>query len=180
MSTADEKIVLGSGKIYTAEFTGEIPTDAVLEVDANLLGLISGGATLEYKPEFYTAEDDLGLKQKTVITKEDVTLKSGLMSFNGKTLKKLAATASVTEAAGKRTLKIGGVANQDRKSYLIRFLHEDDIDGDIRVTIVGNNQAGFALAFMRDKETVVDVEFKAMALDATGTKIMFVEDIPTV
>jgi hypothetical protein len=181
MPTADEKIVLGSGKLYIDEFVGSvIPTDLLLEVDANLLGLIQGGATLEYKPKFYEATDDLGLVSKTVLTEEEVTLKSGIMTWNGNTLEKLCSTARVTEAAGKRTVKIGGVGMQNGKQYIIRFVHKDTVDGDIRVTIVGNNQAGFSFKFLKDKETIVDAEFKAMPLDDEGTKIIFEEDIPTV
>jgi len=179
-ATLEEKIVLGSGKIFIDEFVTTIPTDLLLEVDANLLGLIQGGATVEYKPEFYTAEDDLGLVSKTIITKEEVMLKSGIMTFNGATLKKLSATARVVEAAGKRTVKIGGLKNNDGKKYVIRFVHEDPSDGDIRVTIVGNNQAGFSLAFAKDKETVIDAEFKAAPHDTEGTLIIYEEEIPTV
>ena len=40
------KIVLGSGKLYATEFTDTIPEDSTLETDDNILGLISGGATL--------------------------------------------------------------------------------------------------------------------------------------
>lgn len=179
MATAGEKIVLGSGKLYISEFTNNtIPDDATLEVETNLLGLIQGGATLEYKPKFVEVTDDLGLVSKTVLTEEEVTLKSGVMTWNGNTLAKLCATARVTEASGKRTVKIGGLGKQDGKQYVIRFVHEDAVDGDIRVTIVGNNQAGFTLAFAKDKETVVDAEFKAMPMDSEGTKIIYEEEIP--
>jgi len=181
MIDGKEKIVLGSGKLYTIEFAGEIiPVDEVLEVEENLLGLIQGGATLEYKPKFYEATDDLGLVSKTVLTEEVVTLKSGIMTWCGKTLAKMCATARVTEtpATGKRTVKIGGMNNQDRKKYVIRFVYLDAVDGDIRVTIVGNNQAGFSFKFAADKETVVDAEFIAAPMDSEGTKIIFEEDIP--
>jgi len=181
MIDGKEKIVLGSGKLYTIEFAGEtIPTDAILEVEENLLGLIQGGATLEYKPKFYEATDDLGLVSKTVLTEEVVTLKSGIMTWCGKTLTKMCATARVTEtpATGKRTVKIGGMSNQDGKKYVIRFVYLDAVDGDIRVTIVGNNQAGFTFKFAADKETVVDAEFIAAPMDDEGTKIIFEEDIP--
>lgn len=180
MSTAGDKIVLGSGKLYTSVFSGTIPDDATLETESNLLGLIQGGATLEYKPKFYEVTDDLGLVQKTILTEEEVTMKSGILTWCGKTLAKLCATARVTEAAGKRTVKIGGLANQDGKQYVIRFVHEDATDGDIRVTIVGNNQAGFSFKFLKDKETVVDAEFKAAPLDSEGTKIIYEEEIPVV
>lgn len=178
--TAGDKIVLGSGKLYTTEFTGGvIPDDKTIEVDTNLLGLIQGGATLQYKPKFVTVTDDLALRCKTILTEEEVTLKSGIMTWCGKTLTRLCATAAVTEAAGKRTVKIGGIANQDGKQYVIRFVHFDAVEGYTRVTIVGNNQAGFSLAFVKDKETVIDAEFTAMPMDNVGTKIIYQEDIPT-
>lgn len=183
MATAGEKIVLGSGKLYTEVFDkGVIPTDDIIETDANLLGLIEGGATLEYKPKFVEVSDDLGIASKSIMTEEEATLKSGIMTWNGNTLAKLCSTARVKEdtAKGKRTVKIGGVGNQDGKLYVIRFVHEDKLDGDIRVTIVGSNQAGFKFDFKKDKATVVDAEFKAMPLDKEGTKIIYEEEIPVI
>lgn len=178
-----EKIVLGSGKLYTAEFTGEIgDLKALIQqiaVEENLLGLISGGATVEYKPEYYEAKDDLGIASKTVITNEDASMKSGVMTWNGNTLKKICATARVTEENGLRIVKIGGVSKQDGKDYMILFVHEDAQDGNTYVLIVGSNQSGFSFAFAKDKETVIDVEFKAKSLiDNEGTKIIYAEDIP--
>lgn len=180
MPTADEKIVLGSGTLYCMEFTGAMPADAAIEVEANKLGYIQGGASLEYKPEFYEATDDLGKVTKAIITKEEALLKSGIMTWNGNTLKKLSSTARVTEdtVTGKRTVKIGGITNNDGKKYVIHFVHEDPVDGDIRVTIVGQNQAGFTLAFVKDKETVINAEFKAQPQDAEGTLILYTEEIP--
>ena len=106
-----EVITLGSGKLYITEYVGTIPTDLLLETSDNLIGYISGGASLQYTPESYTATDDLGYAQKTVITAEEVLLTSGIMTWNGQTLEKLSATGRVTEntTTGKRTLKIGGV-----------------------------------------------------------------------
>jgi hypothetical protein len=170
-----EKIVLGSGKLFAMEFTGEVPDDATIENELNRIGKISGGASIEYKPSFYTAKDDSNSVSKTIITDEEVTLKSGIMTWNGKTLAKLSSTARVTEAAGIRTVKIGGVSNNNGKKYVIRFLHEDPEDGDARVTIVGQNQAGFSMAFAKNKETVVDAEFKAEPLDSEGTLLIFSE-----
>lgn len=179
MSTGAEKIVLGSGKLYLTEMdSGLIPADASIETESNVLGYIQGGATLEYKPEYYTAEDDQGLAKKTILTKEEAILKSGIMTWNGTTLKKLCSTARVTEADGKRVVKIGGIGKQDGKKYIIRFLHEDATDGDIRITIAGRNTAGFSLAFAKDKETVIDAEFVAQPQDLEGTLILYEEEIP--
>lgn len=173
-----ESIVLGSGKVYISEFTGEIPADKTIETEPNLLGLIQGGASISYKPSFYEAKDDLGLVSKKFITNEEAIFKSGIMTWNGKTLSKLCSTARVSETtpdANTRTVKIGGAGNYDGKKYIIRFVHKDPVDGDIRVTIVGSNEAGLELAFAKDKETVINAEFKAQPQDEEGTLILYTE-----
>lgn len=178
MAEEKQKITLGSGKLYTAVFAGTIPTNELLEIPTNLLGLIEGGAAIEYKPKFVTVTDDLGLASKTILTEEEATIKSGVMTWNAKTLAKICNTARVTETTTLRTVKIGGIANQDGKQYVIRFVHLDAIDGDVRVTIVGSNQAGFKMAFTKDKATIVDAEFKAEPNDDKGTLIIYEETIP--
>ena len=170
-------ITLGSGKLYIVEFTGQITSNEEIEKEENLIGYIQGGAELEYKPEFYTAEDDLGKAKKTIITKEEAKMKSGVMTWNGETLRKLSATGRVTEADGVRTVKIGGIDNNDNKSYVIHFVHKDAVDGDVRVTIVGKNTAGYTLSFAKDKETVIDAEFEAIPSDDEGTLIVYQEEI---
>ena len=179
MSTNGEKIILGSGKLYVTEYSGAIPVDNMIEAASNLLGYIQGGATLSYKPSFYIAEDDLGLVKKQILTKEEVSIKSGIMTWNGDTLKRLVSTARVTEngVTMKRLVKIGGIGNQDGKRYIVRFVHEDATDGDVRVTIVGGNQGELALSFAKDKETVIDAEFIAVPHDSEGTLVLFEEDI---
>ncbi|MDY3368404.1 hypothetical protein [Zhenhengia yiwuensis] len=172
-----ESIVLGSGKVYITEFTNTIPEDDVIETEANLLGLVQGGASINYSPSFYECKDDLGLVSKKFITQEDAVFKSGVMTWNGKTLEKLCSTARITEDSESktRTVKIGGAGNYDGKSYIIHFVHKDAVDGDIRVTIVGSNEAGFELAFAKDKETVINAEFKARPQDSEGTLILYKE-----
>lgn len=174
-----ESIVLGSGKLYITEFNDgdELPSNETVEVDGNLLGHISGGATIEYKPTFYTAKDDLGAVSKTILTEEEATLKSGLITWCGETLEKICSTARVTTSGNKRIVKVGGVGKQNRKKYFIHFVHEDKEDGDIRVSIVGKNEAGFSFAFAKDAATTVDTEFKAHPMDKEGTLIYYEEEI---
>lgn len=171
-----ERIILGSGKVYVKEFTGEVPADSAIEVDENRLGHISGGATLEYKPSYTKVKDDLGKVTKTILTDEEAKFKTGILTFDGNKLAILCNTGRVTEAAGIRTVKIGGIDNYDGKKYLIHFVHEDKEDGDVRVTIVGQNEAGFSLAFQKDKETVIDAEFACQAMDDDGTLITYTEE----
>lgn len=46
----NDQIVLGSGKLYVAAYTGEVPTADIIETEENRVGYIKGGASLEYKP----------------------------------------------------------------------------------------------------------------------------------
>lgn len=182
---ASERIVLGSGKLFCITATktdGEyvIPADSALEDEDNLLGWIQGGATVEYTPEFYVAKDDLGHVQKKFITNEEVKLTSGIMTWNTAVLKKLVSTGVETSEAGKAKLKVGGVENFTDTQYVLRFLHQDKIDGDIRITVVGSNQAGFSVAFQKDQETVVNAEFLATPQDKAGTLLIVEFDDPSV
>ena len=176
--TGEEKVVLGSGKLYVAVFdekTG-IPEDAVLETETNRLGDIQGGATLSYTPEFYTLEDDLGLVKKVFLTKETATLKTGILTWNGNTLAKLLSTAEITEDTSKkkRIVKIGGLGRFNETDYVIRFVHATNGN---RVTIVGKNSGGLEFAYQPSQETVINAEFSAVPQDSDGTLITFEEDM---
>ena len=164
-----ERIVLGSGYLYVADFDGkskQLPENAEIEKDENILGLISGGAEVVYKPSYYEAKDDMGKVSKTILTEEEATLKSGVMTWCGKTLEKLCETARVAEDKTKkvRKVKIGGVGNATGKKYVLHFVHKDETDGD-------------SFAFAKDKETVIDTEFKAAPQDDEGTLIHYEEDM---
>lgn len=178
---SNKTITLGSGKLYCVEYDSStgIPENNVIETEENRLAYIKGGAALAYAPEYYTAEDDLGQVKKRVIQTEEVTFKSGIMTWNGPVLQKLSNTGRVTEENGIRTTKIGGTNNYDGKSYLFHFVHEDKVDGNVRITIVGQNTAGFELTFAKDAETVIDAEIAALPCDNEGTLIIMQEEIDT-
>lgn len=170
-----DDIMLGSGEIYCVTFTGTLPTDEEIETPDNLLGAISGGASVNYKATYYTAKDDSGTYQKKILTDEDATMKSGVLTWKATTLEKICSTAKVTETATRRTVKIGGMGNYDDRSYVLRFVHKEGGIPDVRLTINGTNEAGFELAFTKNKETVLDAEFKALPIDKRGTLIIYEE-----
>lgn len=172
-------ITLGSGDLMIKEFTDEMPAYTEFNPETDLLGRIKGGATLEYSGEWYTATDDTGKVSKTIITEEEATLTSGIITWNGNTLSKLCATGRVTDDTEKgiRTVKIGGISNNDGKSYALCFHHTDKIDGDVWIVIRAVNQGGFSLAFVKDEETVIDAEFTCLPQDDEGTLIQYVEEI---
>ena len=179
MAKRDNKtITLGSGKLYLTAFSDSMPTVDTLCVDGNLLGYIKGGASLEYTEETYEEKDDLGYVSKVITTSEEAILKCGLLTWNGTTLKKLIDRCGSTEAAGKRTTKIGGAGNAQGGYYAICFHHEDKTDGDLWILIKGRNTAGATLTFAADSGTVIEPEFKAMPHDDNGTLVELIEEIP--
>lgn len=179
------RIVVGSCDVYVSDYDGKNINEAnIIEtvcVKEKRFAHIKGGASVEYKPTSYTAKDDKGLVSKTVLTDEDAIVKSGFMTISPDMLNILTSTGRVEEITSKdkkyKSLKIGGINNFNGKYYVIVLHHQDKIDGDIYVIIVGNNEAGFTLNFQKDKETVVDAEFKAHPSDDEGTLITYLEEV---
>ena len=170
-------ITLGSGDLMIKEFTGAVPEYTEFDAENDLLGRIQGGATIEYSGEWYEAKDDTGKAVKTIITSEEAILKSGIITWNGKTLDKLCSTARVEDKDGIRVVKIGGVGNNKGKSYVLCFHHSDPADGDVWLLVKAVNQGGFSIAFTKDKETIIDAEFKCLPQDDEGTLIQYIEQV---
>ena len=173
-----EEYTLGSGDLFIKEYTaGTAVTAEDVITNGERLGEIKGGASLEYTTETKEDSSDLGRTKIVIISKEDVVLKSGVMTWNGKTLEKLCQTARVTkdDSAKKRTIKIGGLANAANKSYAVAFQYKGDGKKGLTVLIVGKNTAGFTVSFSSDNATVIDAEFKAQALDNDGTLVVIEE-----
>ncbi len=181
MKGSKEKVTLGSGKLYIDEFTGRLPEfEQLLAQMANKehqAGWIKNGASVEYKPTMTTEKDDLGYVVKEVLTEEEATFKSGLFTWNAETLQKLCSTARIETKGKYRILKIGGAGNDDGKQYVILFVHEDKVEGNCYLVIVGRNSAGFTITYAADSATVIDAEFGCKPQDEDGTLIQFVEEI---
>ena len=176
-----EEYTLGSGDLFIKEYTaGSSVTAEDVISTGERLGEIKGGASLEYTTETKEDSSDLGRTKIVIISKEDVVLKSGVMTWNGKTLEKLCQTARVTknDSTKKRTIKIGGLANAANKSYAVAFQYKGDGKKGLTVLIVGKNTAGFTVSFSSDNATVIDAEFKAQALDNDGTLVVIEETVP--
>lgn len=174
-----DNITIGSGIPYMVEYTGTMPDVATICTEANRLGYIKGGASLEYTVEPHEEKDDLGYVSKTVITSEETVLKMGLLTWNGTALQKLVDRCQVEEEDGKRTIKIGGAGNAQGKDWVICVHHVDQKDGDLWVMVRGTNTAGLALTLAADEGTVIEPEFRATPLDDAGTQVILIEDMGT-
>lgn len=171
------KIPLGSMDFYVTEWTGTIPEDNVLEAEKNMIGRTKNGATVRYTADWYKAESDDGKAKKRRLTGESASISYGNITWNANTLEMLIATARVEEKDGKRTAKIGGIENDNGKRYLIRGVHRDRIDGDIRITGIGVNTGGWEANFKPDSETVIQPTFELDPIDSTGTLLLYEEEI---
>ena len=173
---ANEQVILGSGDLYIVAYTGTLPADDVIEVEANKVGHIQGGASLEYKPEEYEVVSDMAGAIKRFVISEEITFKSGILTWNLETLAKVIAACEITDDNGLRTVKIGGKGARLMKEYVVHFVHTEPDGNKFKVTLVGTASNGFSLAFTPDKETIIDAEFKAKAHDANGTQLILTEE----
>lgn len=176
---SSDEIILGSGDLYLVKFTGAIPTDEEIEKDENRAGNIKGGATLEYSMESQTVEDDKGRVKKTIITKEIVLFKTGLITWTKQFIQALVQTARVDETtkSGHRLFKLGGLANLSKDKWLYRFVHTRDDGRKLRVTVTGKNTGTVSLAFDPENPTTCDAEITADTLDDSGTLVILDDEL---
>lgn len=178
-NTENRHIPIGSAYIYAMEYTGTIPDDAVIETPENEVGYVSEGATIEYTAEKTIIKDDFGRDSRTVTTEETATLTANLLSWSSKKFEYFNNTARVDDSKeGRRTVKLGGAANENGKSYLWRVVHPDKKFGTVRVTMCGVN-SGLTLTFKKDEGGQLPISVSGEAIDSEGTLLIYDEEVPT-
>lgn len=158
-----DEIILGAGEVYMMEFTGAaLPEDAEIEKVDNNVGHCSGGFTVNYKPTKYDVVNQYQKTVKSFVTKEEVTAKTGVLTWQLKNLAKLS-TGEYTEDKVKkvRTLTFTG-KGKSLMTVLFRFVHEKENGKKVRFTMIGQGGAGFALEFTSEKELTIDAELAAI------------------
>lgn len=174
----EDTILLGSGDLYLGKVD---PNATETEIQAALVnvGAISGGATLTYKPSFHDIESANRGTIMSFLTKEEISFKSGILTWNLENLSKLsAASYSEDKTAGTRRIGLGGLKNVP-VNYL-RFVHTKPDGKKLTVNIFrAQAQSGFEITFDSEKETVIDAEFKALACigKTDGNLVEIVEEI---
>ena len=172
MAANTTTVVRGAGKWYIAPWTSGAIDLATLCVEANLIGYTQGGATVTYTPETYTVEDDIGMVRRTFVTKGEATMKTGLLTFDVASLAALQSVGEVTTSSGKTTFKLTG-GKSGLKKFMIGFVYEGDTANEkISIGMVGSNTNPLELAFAKDKETVVDVEFASESNGVDDTVLL--------
>lgn len=161
MAKDNNDIILGAGELFMYEFTGaEIPTHEIVETVDHNVGHCSGGFSIDYKPDKYDVQNQYGNTVKSFITKEEITAKTGVLSWNLENLS-LLSTAKFTADKTKKVRKLTFGGGGSLKTVLIRFVHTKENDKKIRFTMIGQGGNGFSLEFS-DKELTVDAEVTAI------------------
>lgn len=155
-------ILIGAADVFMYQFDGkEVPEDAVIETAENSVGHCSGGFTVNYKPTKYEIENHHGNIVKSYITKEEISAKTGIMSWDLEKIS-LLSTGSVTvdKESKKRKLLFTG-EGKALKTVLIRAVHVKENGKKLRFTMIGQGGSGFSIAF-ENKEVTVDAELAAI------------------
>ena len=178
MAVAEDTYLLGSGDLFVGQVS---PTATESEINAALknVGAISGGAALTYKPSFTDVKSANRGTIASFKSEEEMTFKSGILTWDLQNIEKLsAAYYSENEAAGTRRVGVGGM-NNIPVNYL-RFVHTKP-DG-LKLTVnmfKAQAQSGFELTFDSEKETVLDAEFKLLAVTGKndGNLVEIIEEV---
>lgn len=161
MASEKDEIIFGAADVYMYEFTGDaIPEDATIETDDHLVGHTSGGASIEYKPTKYDVENSYGKVVRSYVTKEEITAKTGLLSWKLERLALLSTAKFTTDKEKKlRVLEFKG--GSVLSNVLIRFVHTKENGKKLRFTMIGQGGNGFTIPF-ETKEATVDAAIMAI------------------
>lgn len=164
MSAEKDEILLGAGEVFIMEFTGtEIPEDSVIETETNNVGHCSGGFIVNYKPTKYDVLNQYEKIVKSFITKEEISAKTGLLTWKLKNLENLSTGEYSEDKTEKKERKLVFTGKgKSLKTILLQFVHTKENGKKIRFTMIGQGGSGFAIEFAQ-KEVVVDAEISAIS-----------------
>lgn len=162
MNEKKDEILIGAGEVYMYEFTGtEMPADAEIEKPEHNVGHCSSGFTVDYKPTKYDVLNQYERIVKSFITKEEITAKTGILSWNLENLALLSTAEYVIDKEKKTKKLIFTGDGKSLKTVILRFVHKKENGKLIRFTMIGQGGSGFALGF-ENKEMTVDAEIAAI------------------
>lgn len=157
-----KEILVGACDVFMYQFDGkEIPENATIETAEHSVGHCSSGFTVDYKPTKYEISNQHGHVVKSCVTKEEISAKTGIMSWDLEKLT-LLSTAEYTVDKEKKVKKLLFTGNgKALRTVLIRAVHEKENGKKLRFTMIGQGGSGFAVAF-ENKEVTVDAELSAI------------------
>ena len=180
IAAENQHVIMGAGEWFVKPYeSGEVNCKEIC-VDDNYAGETQGGATLDYTITPYVIEDDNGRLRKRFMVKGAAKMKTGLLTVDVKAIANLMSVGKVEDSQDgtKRTLKLGG-GNAQLKRFVVVFRYPKDKEKGlyIYVGMVATNTAPLSLAFTKDKETVMDLEYEADTNGVDDTILVIEEDL---
>ncbi len=181
MAKDKQEIILGACDIFMYEYKGDPKTDlpehGTVESDEHNVGHCSGGFSVSYKPTKYEVKNQYGTTVKGFITKEEVSVKTGILSWDLNNIALLStAVLAESEADGVKIRKLTfSGKGQALKNVLVRAVHTKEDGKKIRFTMIGSGGNGFDMEF-GEKELTVDAEISAITYK-TGFLAEFEEEM---
>ena len=167
------EILMGAGEVYMYEYAGSvIPEDSVIETEDHNVGHCSGGFTISYRPTRYEVRNQYGSTVKIFITRENVSVKTGILSWDLSRLA-LLSTAKLTGDGALRRLTFG--AGGGLATVLVRFVHRKPDGKKVRFTMIGQGGSGFSFEF-GEHEVSVDSQLTAIE-QVPGFLASFTEEV---
>lgn len=157
-----KEILLGAADVFMYQFDGEaVPENDVIETAEHSVGHCSGGFAVNYKPTKYDVKNHHGSIVKSFITEEEISAKTGIMSWDLEKLS-LLSTGQVTVDKEKKVRKLLFTGDgKALKTVLLRAVHVKENGKKLRFTMIGQGGSGFSIAF-ENKEITVDAELAAI------------------
>lgn len=157
-----DEIILGAGEVFIYEFSGaEIPGDSVIETEEHNVGHCAGGFVIDYKPTSYEVLNQYEKIVRKFITKEEISAKTGVLSWALEKLSLLSTAEYTTDKPGKKRKLLFTGKGKSLKTVLLRFVHTKENGKKVRFTMIGQGGSGFALEFST-KELTIDTEITAI------------------
>ena len=158
-SANNDDYIIGGGEVYIMPIGSltAIPDDSLIEIAEYNAGTCSGGFKVNYKPKLEEIKNQYGQIVKSYITQEEITAKTGVVSWNIQNLSNLSTATYMQSGNTKRVVFTG---KGELAIVLVRIVHEEE-GKTIRFTMVGQGGKGFGLEF-GEKPLTIDAEFGAI------------------
>lgn len=162
-NNGSDTILLGGGAVYIMPIEGatSIPDDNVIETPANNVGWCESGAKIQYKPKLADIYNQYDQLVKRFITRENLTFKTGILTWNLENLSKLSNANFVPATENNLERRVVFTGTGALNTVLLRFVYIKENGKAIRFTMVGQGGNGFGLDFS-DKATSIDAEIQGI------------------
>lgn len=163
------KYVIGAGQLYLYPINNQLeyfPTDAEIETSQYNAGVCSGGFKITDKPKVEKIIDANGNIVQMYVTEENITIKTGIVSWNTQNVAKLTRATYSTNCTTNGAIAGEEVATLTGKgalpTFLLRLTNDNMTSGQtLRFTAIVQPSAGTDFQF-GGKETTVNAEVTAI------------------